>query len=193
MIDNIRLQEIRESERKSHMKQYSDESIYGDGSWLKKPVKTICDLLPLFQDYQEIRFLDLGSGIGRNSIPIAQYFKNVSCTIECVDILDFAIGKLEENARKFDVISAIKGIVMPIEAYAITENKYDLIMAISALEHIDGKASFRRKLMEINRGIRDNGIVCFVINSNIVEIDRATGKKLSPQFEVNLSTYRRIT
>ena len=187
-MDNIRLKEIRESERKSHIEVYSNKELFEDGSWLKKPVKTVCDLFLLFCNYQEIRVLDLGSGVGRNSIPIAQYFQNKSCTIDCVDILPLAIEKLEANARKYNVSSSIKGIVMPIEEYSIKENNYDLIMAISALEHIDSKESFNKKLMEISKGIREKGIVCLIMNSDIREKDNVTGEILVPQFEVNFAT-----
>ena len=126
--------------------------------------------------------------MGRNCIPFAQAYCNIPCIIECVDILEFAIEKLYDNAQKYNVASSIKGIVKPIEEYSIAENKYDFIMAISALEHIDSEESFVRKLYEIKNGVCEKGIVCLVINSNIEEKQKETGEVLLPQFEVNLST-----
>ena len=84
--------------------------------------------------------------------------------------------------------SNIHGIVKSIEDYVINKNEYDLIIAVSALEHIDTENSFINKLIEIRDGICENGVVCFVINSNVREYDKVTGNQLLAQFEVNLST-----
>lgn len=187
-IGKDRLNQIRESERKSHIEMYSNEKLYQEGSWLTKPIKTVLDIMPLFNDYKALNVLDLGSGIGRNSIAIAKHLNEIDCTVECVDILDLAIEKLEVYAKEHGVASSVKGIVKPIEDFYIDENKYDWIMAVSALEHIDTKESFIRKLYEIGNGIRKNGVVCLVVNSNVREKDKNTGEPLPPQFEINLET-----
>lgn len=187
MFDN-RLKQIRESERNSHIEMYSNDELYKEGSWLKKPIKTVLDLIPLFEKYQELNVLDLGCGVGRNCICIARHYSNISCNIDCVDILELAIEKLNYNAIEYGVSSNIQGIVEPIEEYSIRENHYDLIMAVSALEHIDSKESFVSKLYEMEKGIRKNGIICLIVNSNVRENDKATGQEMPAQFEVNLDT-----
>ncbi len=188
MIYENRLKQIRESERQSHIEIYSNSELYKDGSWLRKPIKTVMDIIHFFKDYSELKVLDLGCGVGRNCIAVAQSFKNIPCKIDCVDILDLAIDKLYENAKELGVDSSINGIVESIENYSIEENKYDLVLAVSALEHIDSEQSFLNKLSEIRKGIRSNGIVCLVINSDIKEKEKRTGKEIPAQFEVNLST-----
>lgn len=99
-----------------------------------------------------------------------------------------AIEKLLWNAKEAGVSSAIKGTILPIEDYLIKENAYDLVLAVSALEHMDTKESLIRKLAEINRGIRAGGVVCLVINSEVTEKAKATGEVWEPQFEINLPT-----
>lgn len=188
MNNNTRLQQIRESERKSHIETYSNEALYQEGSWLRKPIKTVLELLPLFEGYEELTVLDLGCGVGRNCLAIAERFKDIPCTVECVDILELAIEKLQENAQAQGVAEPIKGIVTPIEEYPIEAEKYDLVLAVSALEHIDTRESFQKKLVEIRDGMRKGGVVCLVINSNVTETDKETGEKMEPQFEVNLPT-----
>lgn len=187
MAGNMRLQQIRESEKKSHIEIYSNKELFSEGSWLQKPIKTILDLIPLFKNYRVLKVLDLGCGVGRNCICIAQYYKNISCTIDCVDILELAIEKLFLNAKEHGVSSNINGIIQPIEDYPIPDNYYDLIIAVSSLEHIDCEESFVYKLREIHNGIRKNGIVCLVINTNVRETDKLTGTEIPAQFEVNLS------
>lgn len=48
-----RLDEIREFEKKSHIETYAKNELYENGSWLQKPIKTVLDLIPLFEDYEE--------------------------------------------------------------------------------------------------------------------------------------------
>ena len=185
---DTRIKQIRESEKKSHIEMYSNEELYKTDSWLKKPIKTVQELIPMFQDYEQIRVLDLGCGVGRNSISIAKEYKDADCIIDCVDILELAIKKLKANADEYGVLSNIRGIVESIEEFAIQENYYDLILAVSSLEHVETEKDFVDKLVEIRNGIRENGIVCLVVNSNVQEYDKETGNEVLAQFEVNLPT-----
>ena len=181
-----RLGAIRQAEAESHIEAYTHYGLFTAGSWLAKPVKTVLNLLPLFDGYSAFRGLDLGCGVGRNSIPVAQHFKGIPCQVDCVDILDLAIEKLNENAGAYGVADCIHGIVSSIDDYAIKADSYDLIMAISALEHIASQAAFADKLMEIRAGLRVGGVACLILNTSVVEHDKATGVELLPQFEVNL-------
>lgn len=183
-----RLARIRESERKSHTQIYMNEELYNTNSWLQKPINTVREISLLFDEYSELRVLDLGCGIGRNSIYIAERFKEKNCIIDCVDLLDIAIEKLIRTAKERNVIRNINGIRKPIEEFKIDTQSYDFIMAISALEHIDTEESFFIKLSEIKNGLRENGIACFVINSNVKEMNLNTRESIDAQFEVNLST-----
>lgn len=185
---NDRLKEIRKAEAESHTEAYTNHALFDPGSWLAKPVKTVLDILPLFEGYEEFRALDLGSGVGRNCIPVAQHFQDIPCRVDCVDILELANKKLNENARQYGVGNYIQGIVSAIDDYEINADSYDLIMAVSSLEHIISRSAFEKKLYEIRNGLRHGGIVCLIVNSGVVEYDKATGQKLPPQFEVNLPT-----
>lgn len=180
-----RLQRIRNAEKNSHVETYSSTLLFEKGSWLEKPVRAVTDLFPYLDMFSGLRVLDLGSGIGRNCIPVAQRYHD--CRIECVDILDFSMEKLREYSEAYGVSGNIEGIVMPLERFTICKEAYHLIMAISALEHVDGKQSFVDKLYEIRDGVKNDGFVCLVINSEVTEVSRENGKELEPQFEVNLS------
>lgn len=183
-----RLAEIRAAEKNSHLETYANYKLYDPGSWLAKPVKTVLELLPLFEHSSEVRILDLGSGVGRNSIAAARFFAGKSCRVDCVDILEDAIRRLRENAVSFGVENSIQGIVSSIDDFEIPADSYDLILAISALEHVDSRETFRRKLAQLSAGVRSGGVVCLVVNSNVTESDTRTGAELPPQFEVNLNT-----
>ena len=186
---DIKTKQIRENERLSHTEIYTKEKLYDTNTWLKKPIKTIQEIVPLFSGCQELRILDLGCGVGRNSIFLAEKLgAEKACRIACVDILDIAISKLNQYALEYGVSDNINGIVSSIEDFIIQENSYDLIIAVSALEHIDGEDAFIKKLEEIKNGLKKNGTVCLVINSNVKEINAETLEEIEPQFEVNIST-----
>lgn len=119
-----RLDKIRKAEADSHTYAYTNHSLFSPGSWLEKPVKTVIDLLPLFEGYTNFRALDLGCGVGRNSIPVAQYFSSISCQVNCVDILELAISILNENAHQYGVENCIQGIISPIDNYKIESDSY---------------------------------------------------------------------
>lgn len=182
------IDKIREAEKASHIEIYSTAKLFESGSWLQKPVKTMLDILPLFENYTKLNVLDLGCGVGRNCIPIAQKFKNIECRIDCVDILDFAIEELKKNSIEYGVEASVNGIVSSIDDFPIEKNNYDFTLAVSALEHIDSEESFESKLKEIQAGTRKNGVICMIINSEVTEKNKETGKTLVPQFEVNLKT-----
>ena len=183
-----RLDEIRKAEAESHTQAYTNHSLFSPGSWLAKPVKTVMDLLPLFEGYTQFAALDLGSGVGRNCISVAQHFSGIPCRVDCVDILELAIAKLNENALQYGVADCVQGIVSSIDDYEIAADSYDLILAVSALEHIASQSAFEKKLAEIRDGLRPGGIACLIVNRGVIEHDKATGQELPPQFEVNLPT-----
>lgn len=106
-----RLNHIRQAEAESHTQAYTNHSLFSPGSWLAKPVKTVLELLPLFEGYTQFTALDLGSGVGRSCIPAAQHFSGIPCWVDCVDILELAIVKLNENAQQYGVDNCIRGIV----------------------------------------------------------------------------------
>ena len=183
---NSRVAKIRENERKSHTEIYSNEALYSSDSWLGKPINTVKDIMPFLNENKSLRVLDLGCGVGRNSIFIADKFATKECQIDCVDILEIAIEKLQENANEHSVSNSIRGFVNTIEHFPIMKDTYDLIIAVSALEHVESEEVFLKKLQEIKEGIKPNGIVCLVVNSEVREKKKDTNEELEPQFEVNL-------
>lgn len=182
------LESIREAGRKSHEEVYSESVLFEKGSWLYKPVKTVLDILPLFSDYDKLSVLDLGCGVGRNAIPIARFFADKSCKVDCVDILELAIDKLTAYSKTYGVNQNINGIVSAIDNFKIEKNGYDFIFAVSALEHVASEEIFINKLVEIRDGIKENGVVCLIVNSDVKEQEKGGGKIAEPQFEVNLQT-----
>ena len=187
-----RIEYIRQEEKKFHDLCYEQYKLFEIGSWLYKPVKTVMDLMDHFEGQNNLQVLDLGSGIGRNSIPIAQIIKNYNGTVTCVDLLDSALTKLKIYSKEHDVFEAIKTEQAEIENYHIDSNAYDYIVAVSSLEHVKSKEDLKKVLHSMKQGTKNGGINCLIINSNIQEIDLKTNEELEALIEINLPTEEMI-
>lgn len=183
-----RIDYIRQEEKKYHGLCYEQYKLFEIGSWLYKPVKTVMDLMDHFEGQNNLQVLDLGSGIGRNSIPIAQIIKNYNGTVTCVDLLDSALTKLKIYSKEHDVFEVIKTEQAEIENYYIDSNAYDYIVAVSSLEHVKSKEDFKKVLHSMKQGTKNGGINCLIINSNIQEIVLKTNEELEALIEINLPT-----
>ncbi|MBM7564734.1 cyclopropane fatty-acyl-phospholipid synthase-like methyltransferase [Paenibacillus sacheonensis] len=146
------------------------------------------ELLAEFEGYDELRVLDLGCGIGRNSIPIAQSLLDRRGSVVCVDLLESAMASLAVYSRQYGVESYIRPIHASIEDYRVEPENFDYIVAVSALEHVCSQKALRDKLAEITRGTKPGGINCLIIGTGSTETAADTGEMLDPLFEVNLPT-----
>ena len=179
---------IQNEEKKYHDYCYENYRLFEEGSWLYKPVKTVIDLLPLFDNNMDLKALDLGCGVGRNSIPIAEAIKQKNGKIVCVDLLDSALNKLKEYSKEFKVEDVILSVKADIGNYEIKPNEFDYIVAVSSLEHVDSEDTFEKVIYNMARGTKNKGINCIIVNSEVEEIDLETNKKLEAKMEINLST-----
>ncbi|HDR7783718.1 MULTISPECIES: class I SAM-dependent methyltransferase [Bacillus] len=187
-----RINYIRQEEKKYHDLRYEQYKLFETGSWLYKPVKTVMDLMEYFEGQNNLQVLDLGSGVGRNSIPIAQKIKNASGTVTCVDLLDSALTKLQTYSKEHDVFEVIKTEQAAIENYYIQPDTYDYIVAVSSLEHVKSEEDLTNLLHSMKKGTKTGGINCLIINSNIQEIDLHTKEELDALIEINLPTEHMI-
>lgn len=183
-----RVEIIRNKEKKYHDLCYENYKLFEKGSWLYKPVKTVMDLLPLFEGKGNLKVLDLGSGVGRNSIPIVQGIKSSNGKVVCVDLLDSALDKLKLYSKEYEVEEIIETKKTDIGYYNIPENEYDFIVAVSTLEHVESKQIFESVIKQMAFGTKEEGINCIIVNSEVEEIDIESNKKLDAMMEINIPT-----
>ncbi|MGE0979988.1 class I SAM-dependent methyltransferase [Bacillus thuringiensis] len=183
-----RIEFIRKEEKKYHDYCYDNYKLFEEGSWLHKSVKTVIDLIPLFEGKDDLNMLDLGSGVGRNSIPLAQAIKENGGTVVCVDVLDSALQKLNEYSQEYEVQEVIQTEKADIGNYEIKPNNFDFIVAVSSLEHVQSEEVFGKVVQRMADGTKYNGINCIIVNSEVEEIDMDTNKKLDALMEINIPT-----
>ncbi|PDY37795.1 SAM-dependent methyltransferase [Bacillus wiedmannii] len=183
-----RLEFIRKEEKKYHDYCYDNYKLFEEGSWLHKPVQTVIDLIPLFEGKDNPSMLDLGTGVGRNSIPLAQAIKENGGTVMCVDLLDSALQKLNQYSEEYEVKEVIQTEKADIGNYEIKPNNFDFIVAVSSLEHVQSEEGFGKVVQRMADGTKYNGINCIIVNSEVEEIDMDTNKKLDALMEINIPT-----
>ncbi|MDZ5784401.1 class I SAM-dependent methyltransferase [Marinococcus luteus] len=182
------LEEIRASEKEYHRQYYKQHNLFEKGTWMKKPASRIINALDRIRKGEDIRLLDLGSGIGRNSIPAARQFQEQGCEVTCVDFLDEAIAQLTEYAREYGVEQEIKPVKQAIEEYTPKEAYFDGIIAVSSIEHVPDEKTFWNLIDKLQKGTAENGVHAFLMNTGVHETDAETKEKLPAKMEVNFDT-----
>ncbi|WP_254450653.1 class I SAM-dependent methyltransferase [Cohnella herbarum] len=165
--------QARTEEIKYHESFYLESTLFEPGTWLARPVKIVLKMLDLLNN-PNIRILDLGCGVGRNSIPIAQIVKNLNGMITCVDLIPTAIDLLIENSRKYNVQDQIIAEVADAEEYLITPREFDYIVACSCLEHVSSVEALKMVVNRMITGTKDNGINAILMSTEVKEIDIET-------------------
>ncbi|BAC12270.1 hypothetical conserved protein [Oceanobacillus iheyensis HTE831] len=183
-----RIAKIRREEKLYHDQCYEKFALFEKGSWLYKPVQSVLDIIPYFRGVEPLEVLDLGAGIGRNSIPVAEAISVGKGSVTCVDLLDSAIEKLSEYSKIYHVEDRIQAVKQDIGTYPIYPNTYDFIIAVSSLEHVRTESELDKVLHGMKAGTKHKGIDCIIINSEVREVDITTGLDLEAQMEVNLPT-----
>lgn len=185
-----RLERIRAEEKAYHDRFYAEHRLFEPGSWMSRPVKTVVELAERFRSRKQLDILDLGCGAGRNAIPLAGMLDSGQAHVVCVDLLESALAALAENSRRFGVEERITPIQSAIESFRIEPNTYDMVIAVSALEHVSSEEALEMTLSAVARGTREDGAVCFIIGTNTRETSMVDGRELDPAFEVNVPTAR---
>lgn len=136
-----------------------------------------------------LKILDLGCGVGRNAVPMAMALAkvNVQAKIIGVDVLAESIDLLWQNAVTYGVDHAIEGLVVDNDRFVIEPASFDLIAAISVVEHCAGKAKVLKLLKAIAAGLKPGGLVRIEMTTDRNVIDLETKQALPTHVETPLS------
>ena len=100
-------------------------------------------------------------------------------TVTCVDVLDIAIEKLRQNAKKYRVADYIEAEVAEVERFFIQKNYFDLVLSFSVLEHgVSNEDAFFKVIGDIKNGTKKGGFNYLGITTNLEELDAKTLRKL---------------
>lgn len=186
MID----QKARSETIKYHEEYYGKHALFEKGSWLEKPDQLTMDLIVDWRSEKRsgLKILDLGAGVGRNSVPLALELKDLHAEITCVDFLQTAIDKLLENARQHAVEDCIVGKQSDFETLCIREEHYDLILAVSVLEHCSCFEGITGVIDGIISGTKSGGYNRLEFTTNRNVRDQKTGEQIPTFVETPLES-----
>ncbi|WP_167859335.1 class I SAM-dependent methyltransferase [Paenibacillus cymbidii] len=182
-----RIARIRKAEKTYHDACYDQYRLFEAGSWMHKPVHAVMANWERLRDREHAKVLDLGCGVGRNSIPLAQAMLPGRGVVVCVDLLDSALEKLVAYSEQYGVRERIAVVQSAIESFAIEPLTYDMTVAVSVLEHADSVDGMKRVMERIAAGTKPGGIAVVIAGTDIRETDAVTGESREAMFEVNVS------
>nr|WP_154893632.1 class I SAM-dependent methyltransferase [Paenibacillus xylanexedens] len=188
-MGNEQFEAARKAEAGYHSNFYQNNELFEAGTWMARPMPMVMEMLErLLAHKSELRVLDLGCGVGRHTIPIAQRLQQTDSEVIGVDLLDEAVEGLRKYAKKYQVDHMVKAVKADVEHYDIRPNTFDFIAACSCLEHVSDENAFLEALSRLQAGTRTGGIHCITMSTSVVEQEISTGRRIEPLIELNLST-----
>lgn len=183
---SIDFQRAREETLQYHKAYYSRFKLFEKDSWLENPDQPLMRLLDYLDG--QIKILDLGCGVGRNAIPMAQALQESkkNATITCVDVLAESIDLLKEYATTYKVEGIIDPVLSDNDQFVIEPNTYDLIAGISTLEHCQGKNKVAQLMAAIAKGTKSGGFVRIEMTTNRRVTDTTTNQPVPTFVETPL-------
>ena len=129
---------------------FSAGDFYNKQTQDERHLKNIVDFLPLRAD---MKILDLGTGSGYLSFPIAKKYPNISIT--GLDIVEKAleVNRLKANEEDIKNISFISynGIDFPFD-----DSEFDMVISRYALHHFP---DIQKSISEVSRVIKQKGFL----------------------------------
>jgi len=152
-----------------HAEFYRTNELFDGGTWLRKPESYVLDAARRLPTDRPLAVLDLGAGVGRNTIPVARMLPEGS-RVTAIDMLETAVERLQANCRRYGVAGMVHSETSEIEKFTIDPDAYDFVFSVSALEHVVSLARMEETLLRIMAGTRVGGLNCFMINTDAREI-----------------------
>ena len=120
--------------------------------WLKKPVPFVVDSSSLFREYEAQIFLDLGCGMGRNSI----YLGKEGFDVIGVDVSRSALKKTKAWA-KIEGVPSMAVLRCSMTNLPFVRQTFHVVISVSVIHHAV-KEEIKKAMEEIHKALKDNGL-----------------------------------
>lgn len=157
-----------------HEELYSSVALGQEGTWLAGPHRLLLDALARVPGERPVIGYDLGSGIGRHTIPMLQRFPAGS-EVYAVDLLSSALeslrGSVPPGLRTIlhTCRADLDDFAFPVPA--------DLVLAFSAIEHLPSLAAIRNLLTRVRAAVNPGGVVAIGVVADRLEIDASGNRR----------------
>jgi SAM-dependent methyltransferase len=164
-----RFSAAREETIRYHEEFYASTPLGSAGSWLARPHPSVIDAINLVDAPGPVQAFDLGAGVGRHTLPMAQLLPTGS-TVTAVDMLPTAIELLVANCRMGKVLPSVMPVVADLEHYDFGDASASLIVGFSAVEHVSSLSAMGALLERCRDAMCVGGIVSFGIVADRAEV-----------------------
>lgn len=155
-----------------HEEFYATHDLFVEGSWLYRPSPFVLRSLDHIASSRPLVAVDLGCGVGRHTIPVAERLPSGSYVVG-LDLLPVAAERLKENVLAAGLESAVQAVVADLDNVALAPQSLDLLVSVSALEHAADLSALERLLLHLQEATRPGGLHCLIIGTDKVEVDAA--------------------
>lgn len=153
-----------------HQEFYATHELFKEGSWLHRPSPFVLGSVQSIASREGVRAVDLGCGVGRHTIPIAELLPAGSYVVG-IDLLPLAAQELKRNAADAGLDGVIQAVVADLDHVCLAPDSVDLLVSVSALEHSRDAGALERLLHHLRRATRPGGAHCLIIGTDKLEID----------------------
>lgn len=176
-------EQARQETVRYHEELYAATDLGESGTWLAKPDPLLSTALDLVPDDRPTVAYDLGSGIGRHTVPMLRRLPPGS-QVYAVDLLPSALEQLAD-AVPAGISTVVHTRATDLHDFNFAEPA-DLVFAFSAIEHLPRPGAVRDLLSRIRGAMRPGGVVALGIIADRVEI-RSDGSRRPALLESDLS------
>jgi len=121
--------------------------------WLRKPVPFVVEAMRLFRECRAQVFLDLGCGMGRNSI----YLAKEGFDVVGVDISKSALRKTKTWSR-IEGISNVAVLCASMTHLPFVDQVFHVVISVSVIHHAI-KEDIEKAIEEIHKVLKDEGLL----------------------------------
>ncbi len=187
MVEKSTLSRARAETISYHTQYYTKHKLFESGSWLESPDAKIPELIKRFSSVQSCRVLDLGAGVGRNAIALAEALRE-DARISAVELIQTATDLMSEYAKERGVSEKLNVINQDFESVSFPEEEFDLVLGISTLEHCSNQENLVSLISRAQGWTKKGGLHFISFSTGRQVVDHATGESIETLVETRLQT-----
>jgi tellurite methyltransferase len=187
MVADTKFARARAETISYHEQYYGKHTLFEGGSWLEKADAKLAELIVRFDQVPNCRVLDLGAGVGRNAIPLAQALPAGS-VVTCVELLSSASQQLRDYAQQHGVSDKIVVVAQDYETISFPPDEFHLVIGISSLEHCSSHENLMKLVARLQSWTQPGGVHYMNFSTSRKVVDCETGEPVETLVETRLQT-----
>ena len=187
MADESTITRARGETISYHTQYYTKHKLFESGSWLESPDPKVPELIKRFSATPSCHVLDLGAGVGRNAIALAEALP-ADARVTCVELIPTAAKLMSEYAEQRGVSEKIVVVNEDFENVSFPEGEFNLVLGISTLEHCSNQENLVKLICRAQSWTKNGGLHFISFSTGRQVVDYTTGESIETLVETRLQT-----